>query len=218
MMHNLSGSSDSSLTTPIASLATPSFPGIGSNFGSPLPTSYGGYNDIDTGQLQYPVSSTSAMNNHPGINSLHMSPDITSMQRLVLPIPSFCYILARHFLKNLEIRENYLFFVLLGENRGKLFGFCFTREKSGKTRWFLFYSGEITGNSEFFCFTSGKSGETRLFLFYSGEIRENVGKPVKLRTFHKVMWGNLWTVSFFIYGMLEIQTIYNVISLELNNK
>lgn len=78
-MHNLSGSSES-MTTPIVSLANPAFPGISSNFPSPLPNTFGGYSDLDTGQLQYPVS-TSAMNNHPGINSMHMSPDLSSIQR-----------------------------------------------------------------------------------------------------------------------------------------
>jgi hypothetical protein len=78
-MHSLS--TDSNLTTPIVSLANPPFPGMPPNFTSGLPTGYGGYNDIDTGQLNYTVSSTTGMTNHPGINSLHMSPDINSMQR-----------------------------------------------------------------------------------------------------------------------------------------
>lgn len=82
MMHNLSGASDSALANPLVSLANPAFQGMPSNFTSPLSTGYGGYNDLDTGQLQnYAVSSTSGMNNHPGINSLHMSPDMNNIQR-----------------------------------------------------------------------------------------------------------------------------------------
>lgn len=78
LMHSLS--TDSTLPAPIVSLANPPFPGMPTNFPTPLPgTGYGGYNDIDTGQLGY--TSTTGINNHPGINSLHMSPDLASLQR-----------------------------------------------------------------------------------------------------------------------------------------
>lgn len=62
---------DSSLSTPIVSLATPSFPGIPSNFPSALPSSYSGYGEMDSNQVQYHGSTIN--NNHPGSTSLTMS-------------------------------------------------------------------------------------------------------------------------------------------------
>lgn len=61
MMH-MGGNSDS-LTTPIVSMPTPSFPGMPPSFPpSALPSSYPGYNDMDTGQMSY--GSNSINNNH----------------------------------------------------------------------------------------------------------------------------------------------------------
>jgi len=54
---------DNSLSTPIVSLSASSFQGMNSNFPSGLPSSYTGYNEMDTTQLQYPPS---ALTSHPG--------------------------------------------------------------------------------------------------------------------------------------------------------
>jgi len=78
MMH-ISANTDSSLSTPIVSLATPSFPGMPSNFPSALPSGYQGYNELDSGQLQY--HSTSLNNNLPTISHHQHQQDINAMQR-----------------------------------------------------------------------------------------------------------------------------------------
>lgn len=63
MMHMGSGNSDS-LTTPIVSMPTPSFPGMQPSFQSGLPSNYPNYNDMDTGQMSSYGSSNSFNSNH----------------------------------------------------------------------------------------------------------------------------------------------------------